>query len=146
MEIQKQPYPGACFPTAVAIVIGVPVQEILEDLPDGREIIWRKNKKYQYRGFHPQEIKLWLLQHGWAMIDFLVEPFLVNPERISRNKKSIVMRIQDLESTIEYGHNAVLGYSNHAVAWDGRITFDPDGSQYSGMPQGVHTVDIIKSI
>lgn len=118
---QRQPNSFSCFPTAFAIIIGVPVEEIFQKAGhDGSEIIWPScPEPYNRRGFHPQELVYVARSYGWAVSTYEYSPQLQGQTVI--NVRCSIPII---------GNFAVLGGYNdrkerHAVAWDGYSIIDP---------------------
>jgi hypothetical protein len=69
---QLQPNPAACLVTAFAMVIGVPVAELIEQLGhDGTAIAFPEQKgANQLIGFHVQELTWAMMQREYAVVTF----------------------------------------------------------------------------
>lgn len=146
-QIQKQPSKFSCLPTAFAIIMGIPVTNIIDGI--GHD---------DARGFHVQECLSFALMVGWAFSPHELEP-MVEPAKC-RNERCLGghvgyrgngSRIECKEccgdgvwrlapkvtefSTLLANHHGVLtgklkhieGY--HAVAWDRKVRkcLDPRG-------------------
>lgn len=66
---QIQPNGWSCLPTAFAIALDVPVENIFNFLEhDGSEIIWPDEAEpYNRRGFHIHEMYAFCLENGYAV-------------------------------------------------------------------------------
>lgn len=70
MRYQKQPNRWSCFPTAVAIVLGIEVDEIFKQLGhNGSEVCWPElDEPFCRRSFHQQEMVNVCFENGCGMI------------------------------------------------------------------------------
>lgn len=77
---QIQPSKISCFPTAFAIVIGIPVIEIFNHCGhDGSEKIFpRLDEPFCYRGFHRSELIIIARKYGWAVTEIDYIPYLLS--------------------------------------------------------------------
>jgi hypothetical protein len=115
---QRQPNPAACMATAFAMVIGVPVAELIEQLGhDGLFVAFHEQEGVRkHLGYHIQELNWALMEREYAVVAFEPMP---------------VARSGDVVH--QYGHNpyfehAMMSFSGvlcgtsergteHAIAW-----------------------------
>jgi hypothetical protein len=123
MVLQQQPSKWSCLPTAFAMVVGCPVQEVIYYLGHDDE-----------RGFHPQELVEWALTKGWAFVEISVDiGFLEEPNlNMSFVKRKPLMEYLDNYDAVLTGET-LKERKPHAVAWDmsTKRIFDPNFSCYS---------------
>lgn len=129
--IQLQPTRTMCLPTAFAIVMGIPVADLIKDIGhDGSEEVW-KDQTYpsSCRGFHPQEIIDCCMKRGFLVMEIESKSILGNP----RNP----LRVNVFDNPVErlkwwLGFSGVLSGETqhgkrHAVAWVDSKIIDPSG-------------------
>lgn len=114
---QSSPNNWSCLPTAFAIVLGCPVEYVLELIGhDGSEKLWPAlPEPFCRRSFHIQE----LIMVAWKM-NYCVTPFstecelqpraMVNPKLFTVNLKSLLVNNVGVITGLYKG-------SPHAVAW-----------------------------
>lgn len=127
MKPQQQPNEWSCLPTAFAIVLDVPIRELIARIGhDGTEKYFpHLFAPYCYRSFHVEDITSTLLDIDYGLII------------ISSNPQYEVL---DKTYTITYPGDRMLSYlenyvgvlcgnypgrTPHAVAWDGENIHDP---------------------
>ena len=132
-ELQKQPDEASCMPTAIAMVIGVPVEELIAEIdkPYKDIIHFGRPGALKYRGFHPQDFTKYLQDKGWALV--------VNygrwPAHHMYDKKCILCggtgkfkgRWEE-GNLLTQGNVGLLQYNNHFCAWDGEKVYNPNGT------------------
>lgn len=144
MRSQVQPSQWSCSITAFAIVLGVPVQELIDEVGhDGSEIWWpMATPPSDRRGFHLQELINICINRGYSVTT--VEPVssihspeydelgLTSAKRIEW-KESIKTRMtRILTGTVGVLSGKGPSGTRHSVAWDGNNILDPTyGNTYS---------------
>lgn len=121
---QKQPNLFSCFPTAFAIILGIPVEQLFKEIGhDGSTIVDPScPDPFNRRGFHSQELIRYARTHGFSVSSYEENPLLGD---------------LPIKTDIPIdGNLAVLGGLNfkanpHAVAWDGYRIIDPAGNHNS---------------
>lgn len=130
MLLQKKPNPWSCLPTAFAIVIERPVQQIFDYLGhDGGEITNPYlPEPYKRRGFHIQE----MIDFCWH-IGYSVTPIEFCPCLAVENRPDVIVypvngleRIQKYLDSIEGVLTGIDTFNRHALAWDRKDAIDPD--------------------
>lgn len=134
MQRQIQPNKWSCLPTAFAIALNLPVEEIIASIGhDGSEIIFPDLKEpYCRRSFHIQE---------------LIDMCMLKQVAVIPIEKTLVSEAKDHQFTLTVKCNRFTNYLTnysgvltgigkitkqpHAVAWDTRHVFDPNGYVYS---------------
>ncbi len=129
---QKQPNKWSCLPTAFAIVLGEPVDNIIKQIGhDGSEIIRPELGEPQCRkGFHIQECIKVALKYGIGVIHIdrypstIVNDTIVDAEYCYGNDLDLIIEL------MEKYDGVLLGKSfnkPHAVAWsyDKKLIIDP---------------------
>ena len=123
-----------CILTAAAMVMGINLIELKERIGhDGKEIIFpNAPEPYCRRGFHIQEIVDQAFLSGWSVMYiqklFGLEPFIGNDPVfvIPFSLKRLSVYLKKFPGIIA----GVAGSKNHAVAWDGKMIYDPGGKIY----------------
>lgn len=136
---QKQPNQWSCLPTAFAIVLGIPVNDlIMLLLHDGSAIIY-PGQDHPWEGFHPQEI-IWALRNTHTITEH-APAYTIGPlgvEDLSDRIPDVHERFLELRSFTSgvYGFVNVEG-NRHAVAWDHdhQVFIDPKNGDL------LHTVE-----
>lgn len=132
LKLQQQPNKWSCLPTAFAMVLDVPVQEIIDTVGhDGSEVPFPNItiEPYRFKSFHIQEMIDVCMLRNIAVIGIEKQP-------VSELKGGLYT-IPVSEKRFEYylvNYNGVLvghGFSgqSHAVAWCGKV-YDPNGTVY----------------
>ena len=128
---QKQPNTWSCLPTALAILLGVDVAEVIKAIGhDGHDLIFPDNPDpYCFRGFHAQEITHVANMYGFALS--LYTPMLMY-EAKGQQWASPDPRFNQ---TFQRGTGILIVEHKkriHAVAlYEGRI-YDPGQSKLEG--------------
>lgn len=130
MKNYAKPDHWQCLPTALAMVIEVPPNDIMDIIGHGGSEITHPDlpEPQCRRGFHPQELIEAALCLGWAMIQIEynpqhapiegVEPKSVSPDASWR-----------FHLHIEASRGVLAAYKNnkgHAFAYDHGMLYDPD--------------------
>lgn len=133
---QMQPNPAACMVTAFAMVIGVPVAELMSQIGhDGTAVGFpEQSGADRYLGYHIQELTWALMEREYAVVTF--EPLPVSwcgdsEHRYSENPffESAMMSF----SGVLCGTNARR--SEHAVAWSAIDKRSTDPGRALKMPE-----------
>ncbi len=135
MRLQKQPNRWSCLPTSFAMVVGLPVEKIIDKIGhDGSEIIIPEEKEPdRRRSFHIQELIDICYLLNYAVIPIQAIPSIGSfhdPYNIISTEKSEERILSYLENNIGVITGLSRSGRNHAVAWDGRKIYDPNGSTY----------------
>ncbi|KKK91516.1 hypothetical protein LCGC14_2712140, partial [marine sediment metagenome] len=132
MEIQVQPNKWSCLPTAFAIAMGEPVEEIIKQVGhDGSDILFPTYKEpYCRRSFHPQELIDICLLKNFAVVQIEKSPVV-----IAKNiTHSVPMNTRRIGSYLLNYTGVLIGEGQtgtpHAVAWNGKRILDPNGIEY----------------
>jgi hypothetical protein len=133
MKIQKQPNKWSCLPTAFSMVSGVPLKKIILSIGhDGSEIISELKDEhclvssvmYSHRAFHLQELILAMWKFGFYVTPLeTCATFLINDKIVKQDITPYLRR-----KGVFLG--SVKG-KRHAVAWNGRMIYDPNGTIYA---------------
>lgn len=140
MKLQKTPNEWSCLVTAYAMCMDVPVQELLDELPDGSEESFpEQDGTKQRRGHHPQELLDQAIARGFALMEIEVDPV------IGYGEEELVHVFKDGEARAKVIMN--LGFpsvicgltsigNGHAVAYDpgNKIYYDPRGHELHQCP------------
>ncbi len=124
-----------CILAAAAMVMDIDLVELKKLIGhDGSEVIFPNSPvPYCYRGFHIQEITDQAFLNGWSVMyiqrKFGLEPFIGEdpPFAINVYDKRMATYLKRFPGIIA----GVSDNKNHAVAWDGRMVYDPSGSVYT---------------
>lgn len=132
MKLEKQPKP-MCLLYAAAMVLGVKPAILLDEIGhDGLEVWWPTHTgNSQYRGHHIQEIIDCFLRRGFSLTCIEPEPVcapdhFVDPRNCFLKSEAIGRVYRYLEQ-----YSGILISGTHAVAWDTKQVYDPNGSIYS---------------
>lgn len=126
---QLNPNGWSCLPTAFAMVLELPVEDIIKEIGhDGSEIYWPKlMPPYNRRGFHIQEL-LYLCYK----LDYTVTPFAARPQLVSADRsdpKPILGHEKIIEEVMTDNVGVLTGILEsgvgHALAWDGYAAINP---------------------
>lgn len=138
MELQSKPERWTCLPVAFAIVLDMPVADVLLAAGhDGSEIVFPGlPEPVCRRGFHIQELIDVALARGFAVTPVELFP-LLQPVEGSLLQHTIAYRNGNwrrFEETIAQSRGVITGAGfrcGHAVAYDHGHLFDPDGLVYN---------------
>lgn len=132
MIIQQSPNRWSCLPTSFAMVLGHQVGELLLRIGhDGSEIIWPAlPEPLRRRSFHIQELiaQAWML--GWSVTAIEARPQLVGAVGVEPLDVQAPWFMQALSESEGVLTGRTLRGQAHAVAWDGRNCYDPNGTIY----------------
>ena len=132
MKLQVQPNRWSCFATSVAMVLDIPLDKFFRLVGhDGSENIWpNKKDPHRRRGIHPQEAMLACAKLGYSMVPLERNPFVMDYDpgacEICHCK-----RIKVIQAPFDHLlplTQGVMRFGSHAVAWDGKNIFDPNGT------------------
>ena len=126
IQIQKQPNAATCLVTSFAMVLNIPVAELMEQIGhDGLEILFPDLKPpYCYRGHHIQELIFACFERGYAVTP--IEPIPVSSCGEQRYHHHDM--VWWLEKTLLMRHGVLVGKiraHEHSVAWDRVNCHDP---------------------
>jgi hypothetical protein len=125
MQLQLSPNGWSCFPTAAAIVLDVPVEELIKEIGhDGSEIVFPGLREpHCRRSFHLQEIINVCWKRGYALT-----PFESHPQLGARGSDSFIDIDTSWPESLNGVTGIITGYTRlgtpHAVAWDGYNVID----------------------
>ncbi len=133
MQVQKQPNEWSCLPTAFAIAVGVPVEQLIRQLGhDGSEMLFPGFRKpYCYRSFHVQELIDQLLIWQYAVTEITKLSILesqnslktidINTRKLFKGNR-MQYYLDNYQGVLTGGY---MGRTPHALAWDGKYRYDP---------------------
>jgi hypothetical protein len=138
MTPQRSPNRWSCLPTAFAMALYTSVHEVIAKAGhDGSEIAWPQfPEPLCRRGFHIQE----MIFIAWRHYSRTVTPFEALPMLRSCDGDPIdVPSLPEphwrMPEVMANASGVVTGTTingqPHAVAWDGEIILDPNGTTYS---------------
>lgn len=136
METLVQPNSWSCFPTALAMVARVPLEDVLRIIGhDGSDILYPQytTDPYPRRAFNSQDIMYAGLKLGIALVpfdDFYYEPTGKDEGGIQHSCKEITDKLCLTHDAVIIGE---MRGSNHAVAWNSgrQLIHDPStGTRY----------------
>jgi hypothetical protein len=114
----KQPNKWTCYPTAIAIATGMPLEDIMNALThDGSKP--SEIHPCGHEGFHQSEIALALLRLGYALVSVYASTDSTNYP--SFDEITDLMLIHNCVIVIRLHHGGL-----HCLAWDGVSIYDPD--------------------
>ena len=123
-----------CILAAAAMVMDENLAELKKRIGhDGKERIFPSAPEpYCFRGFHIQEIIDQAFQMGWSVM-YIQRQFGLDP--VIGNDPVFVINVHDkrLSVYLKKFPGIIAGISNnktHAVAWDGKMIYDPGGKIY----------------
>lgn len=143
IEMQEQPDNMSCFVTAIAMVIGKPVAEVIEKVgkPYKDIIHFGRPGSLKYRGHHPQDFTEYLQNEGWAMVinyaRWPAQHFFLKGCLLCGGKGKFKGRWEEGNLLVK-NNVGVLQYGNHFCAWDGHKIYNPNGQIYD-----FHTTNLI---
>jgi len=146
MRMQVTPNAWSCLPTAFAIALEVPLAEVLEGIGhDGSEVAWPDlPEPLRRRAFHIQELVLFAFRRSAWVI-----PFDALPTQIGAHGVTPLLCEYGFEEILRSNFGVLTGLNyaeqRHAVAWDGREIWDPNGRCYSPEDFHIETFWAIKS-
>lgn len=126
MKLLKQNKP-MCLLYAFAMVLDVEPATLVEETgTDGLEIWWPHNRGvHQYRGHHPQELIDCCTRRGKVVMTIEALPCLGSGKVILTPSKC-----QDRFNDYLNQYEGVITNPTHAVAWDRKKIYDPNGYIY----------------
>lgn len=130
MDLRLQPNKWSCLPAALAMVLDVPVKDVIQGLGhDGSEIIWPElPEPLKRRGFHYQELAAYCIKNRRYLLYFDLAPTQAPNERVT---PYVVHGMNETIGQLMARYSGILiGRANHAVAWDGYGILDPVGKSY----------------
>jgi hypothetical protein len=130
MKLQRQPNSWSCFPTALAIACDVSIKKVLKIIGhDGSQIIRPKlEDPFNRVAFHSSEIICAAWELGFALTEFPVSRILgYNGDFFELPKLDVHQYLKDQPGIIL---GSGFWKTPHAVAWDGKLIYDPNYSTY----------------
>lgn len=151
MQIQRTPNRWSCVPTAFAMALGLPVEQVIKRCGhDGSEILFPGLPEPQCRqGFHLQEMVDVCLALRHICIPIEKEPLIIADEQhIVHLFKGPIERDERLRHNMRLCWGVCTGEINgntHACAWDGyvNILYDPTGFIYPAEKMSIDTFWIV---
>lgn len=138
--MQLQPNQASCLPTAFAMVLEIPVEQVFQELGhDGMAIWWPgENGSMKYRGFHIQEMIDLCHAHGYVVTPIEPQPVAsprpdLEPRPYELQTKSLVRIHAYLDNTkgVLVGEGkSQQSKMGHAAAWFDGMVHDPNGTTY----------------
>lgn len=134
MKLQIQPNRWSCLPTAFGMLLDIPVDDIIKVLGhDGSDIIFDGHPE-QRRGFHPQElVDLCVCEYDMMCTIIEVFPSLQQPDGgiiLLKDGQLLKKRYHDYLRRFECVIWGSINGNRHAVAWDRKSIYDPNGTIY----------------
>ena len=138
MKLVTSPNSWSCSVAALAMVLGVDYDFVIKKIGhDGSEII-NSNLRPPgcYKGFHMQELIEVAIDEGYALTP--IEAIPVQTATGVDEHVVVFPQYQDHEQRLQHHLNycskgIIMGKLDkywHAVAWDGKMVFDPRGQVY----------------
>ena len=129
MKLLKMEHPQ-CLIFSAAMVLGEDPQDLCTEIGhDGLERIWDLPTPRCYRGHHIQEIQDLFVARGRALYEVELYPASGHPGQ----RPCYAYSDEEAERRLVRhltGRMGILISPSHAVAWDGKIVFDPNGLNY----------------
>ena len=124
-----------CILAAAAMVMDTDLAELKKLIGHaGSEVIFpNASEPYCFRGFHIQEIIDQAFLNNWSVMyiqrKFGLDPFIGQDPSfiINVSSKRMATYLKKFPGIIA----GVSNNKNHAVAWDGKMIYDPSGSVYT---------------
>jgi len=133
MKLQKSPIPNSCVPTAFAMVLNIPIEQIIKELGHkGDKIIWPNLPEPSNRcGFHIQELVDICIEHGYLVTHIEAIPTSV-PYKGTKDADEYIVYFNEarLLKHITNSKGVIFG-PTHAVAWSGDKIYDPKSKIYN---------------
>lgn len=138
MKLIKQPNRWSCFPTSLAMVLNCELDYIIRSLGHDGSMIVNPTapEPLNRRAFHPQELQDFLWRHNYFWSEWQVNPALdigdnLQPLRIytDEERNKILSNLLSSHKAILVGDSPYNGYL-HAVAWNRKLIYDPNGMRY----------------
>lgn len=131
MHVQIQPNCWSCLPTAFAMALDVPYKDILAFCGhDGSEIVFPDDVELGRRAFHAQEMMMFAMYRGVFVTPIEMRPRSVNKYGVLYSLPPQGLYVRDFLGS----HSGVIAGrmqgNSHAVAWDGNLIYDPNGTTY----------------
>lgn len=135
MQLVRNPNSWSCLLASVAMVLEMTIEELIEEVGhDGSEIVCPDLKSPGNRkAFHIQEFISIILEKGFAITDVAIRPVSTPDGKCEYEIKfpDSMKRFRRLMAGVK---GIIVGKNRewyHAVAWDGKIIYDPAGHIYS---------------
>ena len=138
MKLQKQPTAWSCLPTAFAMALDKPVEEIIKAIGhDGSEVYWPElESHWANRAFHVQELVDYCFWNEIAVVCIDAMPCFnhFDSRAVAKEVKYLsgLEYADRLERYLKSYFGVLVGTTNfnsgHAVAWDGENVFNPRGA------------------
>jgi hypothetical protein len=150
LNLIKQPNRWSCIPTALAMVLNIPIKDIIIEIGhDGSEIIRPGElEPYNRKGFHLQDILKICLHHNYALMQFDTKPTILYDNKVSTwgDDTFYVNELMKMYDGILFGY--VNNDKDHAVAWNhlDHCIYDPNGTIYMKMFFNIESFLLIKEL
>lgn len=131
-RLQIQPDPASCFITSIAMVMNIPVAQLIEEVGVDHMSILHPGRpgSYMYRGHHIQDLTETLLNHGWVITpNWAKYPIShMYPKGCIMCGGSGKFKGKWVEGNLLISRaNGVMQYQGHSCAWiDGQL-YNPCG-------------------
>ena len=130
MLLQQQPSKVTCFPTALAMCLGVPVKDIIAAIGHNHSC-------------HLQELQDYCMTRGSCIVPIDLDPGWENGDKLPGDNAKRTLWYISIFPTM-------LGFEKHVVACDGKDMYDPIGSvtPFTGLHgiKDVYVVGLFKPI
>jgi len=132
MKMIKMDTPQCLLYSSAMVLDCEPSDLVTEIGHDGMEVCWPElEKPFCFRSFHPQEIMDCFVRRGYGFLVIDRKSFL-GPDGVA--PKEVVLDPNRIHAYMKNPGILVGCTKNglpHAVAWDGKIIYDPNGYNYS---------------
>lgn len=128
MLLEKSPNNWSCTLTSFAMALKCPISELLSEIGhDGSEIIFPGlPEPMRRRAFHVQEFIVPCISRDFALVLVEAQPVMGSKAGIAK----LPTNAKILQNFMSKYEGVVFGQINnqmHAVAWNGKIAYDPAG-------------------
>lgn len=137
MKLIKQPNKWSCLPTSFAMVLECDLSYILRSIGhDGSDIVNpNAPEPFNRRSFHLQELQEFIWNHGFFLTQFDANPCLLiteysSPLFIRKAKENNKILKKLLKENIGVIVGEPQPGKQHAVAWNKKLVYDPNGLRY----------------
>lgn len=140
MRLIESPNRWSCLPCSFAMALEISLNEMLTRIGhDGSEIIWPQLAEPQRRRtFHIQECFSAAFSLNKTVMEFQFSPTLTpdGEHVLDVPQKVDIYKLMSVSTGVLLGRGRCLG---HAVAWNGKSVYDPNGSIYDIENQSIFT-------
>ena len=129
--LRMEPGQHQCLVFSLAMLLGESVETLLQEIGHSGEEVWWPGWEipYSYRGIHIQEVIELCLKRNYTLTPIEMTP-VSGCAKEPGNYRPIYEDGAERFYRLVQGRRGIMISSNHAVAWDGRIIWDPNGRLY----------------